>query len=153
MNTTTVLRLLIAVMLGVAAAVGWQMYVAREARLAGHAVPPPSGAAAGDARPATVKLHRCVDAAGSASIQSDPCPAGSRTTWVREATPEAGDEPATVIDGRPATSDAPAPGAQPVTFACEMALANRKAYRAGELGAIDDDGLALHDETVAQACG
>ena len=72
---------------------------------------------------------------------------------MREATPEAGDEPATVIDGRPATSDAPAPGAQPVTFACEMALANRKAYRAGELGAIDDDGLALHDETVAQACG
>ena len=145
--TTTVLRLLMAILLGVAAAIGWQMYVAREARLAGHAPAPASVPGSAAPTPATVKLHRCVDAAGAASIQSEPCPAGSRTAWVREATPEPGDAPSTVIDGTPAA------GAQPVTFACEMALANRKAYRAGELGPMDADGAALHDETVAQACG
>ena len=149
--TTTVLRLLLAVMLGIAAAIGWRMYAARAARLAGEAPPPPASAPEAAPAPAPGRLYRCVDAAGAASIQSAPCPAGSRTAWVRDTVPETGGEPSLVIDGTPTATDA-APGAQPVSFACEIALANRKAYRAGELGETTDDGLELHERTVAQAC-
>lgn len=33
-------------------------------------------------------LHKCVGRDGHASYQSQPCDAGRRTVWVREATPE-----------------------------------------------------------------
>ena len=99
--TTTVLRLLLAVMLGIAAAIGWRMYEARAARLAGDAPPPPASATDAAPAPAPGRLYRCVDAAGAASIQSAPCPAGSRTAWVRDTVPETGGEPSLVIDGTP----------------------------------------------------
>lgn len=40
--------------------------------------------------PATAaqSLHKCVDRNGKVSYQSQPCAAGSRTSWVRDATPE-----------------------------------------------------------------
>ncbi|MGS1079138.1 DUF4124 domain-containing protein [Pseudoxanthomonas beigongshangi] len=34
------------------------------------------------------QLHKCVDARGHTSYQSDPCDAGQREIWVRDATPE-----------------------------------------------------------------
>jgi len=34
------------------------------------------------------QLHKCVDAKGHTSYQSDPCDAGQREVWVRDATPE-----------------------------------------------------------------
>lgn len=34
------------------------------------------------------QLHKCVDAKGHTSYQSDPCNAGQREVWVRDATPE-----------------------------------------------------------------
>ena len=155
---TTTLRLLVAIVLGIAVAFAWRVWVVREARLAGH-VPADAIDAAGEPAPAETpvpaKLHRCIDAAGAASIQSRPCPAGSRTAWVRDVVAEPGTGPTTVIDTTTPSTDVEheRPGAQPVSFACEMALANRKAYRAGELGAVDDDGLALHEDTVTRACG
>lgn len=33
-------------------------------------------------------LFKCVDAKGAESFQSDPCAAGARQVWVRDATPE-----------------------------------------------------------------
>jgi hypothetical protein len=113
-----------------------------------------AAAAAPAPPPAPHRLFKCVDAAGAASIQGEPCPAGSRTQWSREVQPEATspDEPSVVIENPDPAADG-APPAVPVSFACEMALANRKGYRAGEQGPVDDDGLALHDETVRQACG
>lgn len=34
------------------------------------------------------QLHKCVDAKGHTSYQSDPCNAGQREIWARDATPE-----------------------------------------------------------------
>ena len=41
---------------------------------------------------AAESLYKC-DAAGSVTIQSDPCPKGSTTVWQRETTPEQGPSP------------------------------------------------------------
>ena len=145
--STTVLRLLLAIVLGVAAAFGWQLWQEREARLVGHApdAPMPADATAAAEPPRPGHLYKCVDAGGATTIQSSPCPRGSRTLWVRDTVPEAGDS--TVID---ATTIAEPP---PPTFACEIARRNRDAYRRGENGPVDEDGARLHDLTVDNACG
>ncbi|MGY6517574.1 MAG: hypothetical protein ACXIUZ_02560 [Lysobacteraceae bacterium] len=58
-------------------------------------------------------LYKCVDRSDAVTIQSDPCPAGSRTEWTREVHPnlQRGNAPA-----RPAASPSPQPAHRsPVT--------------------------------------
>ena len=142
-------RIVLAAALGVLVAAGYLMFSERRARVSGESpqVATPAAAAAPG------KLHKCVDAAGATSLQSAPCPAGSRTVWTRDVTPEAGSEPSVEIT-LPAPGDAapstPAPA--PVTFACEMARGDLASYRAGASGPVDDAEVELREQTVEEAC-
>jgi hypothetical protein len=96
-----------------------------------------------------VSLRKCVDATGATSLQSAPCPAGSRTEWTRQVTPEPDGEPSLVITLP--EPDAAAPPA-PVDFACEMARGNLARYRKGESGPVSVEETELREQTVEEAC-
>lgn len=150
------MRVVVAAVVGILLAAGYLTWVERQARLRGEA-PATAAPTAAPRAAASVKLHKCVDAAGATSLQSAPCPAGSRTVWTRDVTPEAGSEPSVEIT-LPAPGDAAPPGPDaaaapaPVSFACEMARGDLASYRAGASGPVDDAEVELREQTVEEAC-
>ncbi len=147
-------RILLAAALGIVLAAGVWMYLEGRGPFNAGSTPPaaptPAPVAAGSR-----KLHKCEDAGGAISLQSAPCPAGSRTVWVRDVTPEPGDEPSAEITlPAPGDAAAPAPAAEdaPVSFACEMARGDLASYRAGASGPVDDAEVELREQTVEEAC-
>lgn len=116
---------------------------------------------------AAAKLHKCLDADGQPSYQSEACPPGTRTLWVRAALPEAlPPRPAAQVATRTTTTPArttPAPARAKVVRARQpsrdpQATRCAKARRAAELkrdrewNRLDFRQRSELDASVARAC-
>ncbi len=115
-------------------------------------------------------LYKCVDGAGHASFQSQPCPAGATQAWVRDATPEAEatraermrsarlQQQAQRSDRASSNRRGYSPGATTVSqdpgdsSACQIARAADAAYRRQPLRYVTHDGLRQHGDRVNEAC-
>jgi hypothetical protein len=106
------------------------------------------------------ELHKCLAADGQLSYQSQPCSAGARTLWVRDALPEATPpRPAARVASRPTP---PAPRAKAVrtraTARDPQATRCAQAQRAAELrrdrewNRLDFRQRSELDASVARAC-
>lgn len=122
------------------------------AALALPALAPPSAA---------VALHKCVDARGQASYQSQPCAPGQAQAWVREVEPEA----APARPAAPAAAPArprPAPavrrgaarpaGSGDAQAACRAARAADAAYRRRPLSQIRHAELRRLGDEIYRLC-
>lgn len=116
---------------------------------------------------AAAKLHKCLDAQGQPSYQSEACPPGTRTLWVRDALPEASPPrpAARVATGAATTPErtTPAPARTKVVRARQpsrdpQASRCAKARRAAELkrdrewNRLDFRQRSELDASVARAC-
>ena len=119
---------------------------------------------AGPAAAGRGTLHKCVDARGHASYQSQPCAEGQRQAWAREVRPEA--EPPRPASPRPAAPRrdrvvAPGParrsgGSQPpeagAGAACRAARAADAAYRRRPLAQIRHAELRRLGDEIHRHC-
>lgn len=101
-------------------------------------------------------LHKCVDAGGQASYQSQPCGAAQRTEWVREAPPEPARAPVTVsvptpVRVTPAVRVRGTGGPSPPS-ACERARRAAQARFDREWNRLSFRQRSELDATVARAC-
>jgi hypothetical protein len=112
---------------------------------------------------AAVALHKCVDARGQASYQSQPCAPGQSQAWVREVVPEAA--PARPASPPPASPARPRPapaagrragprpgGAGDAQAACRAARAADAAYRRRPLSQIRHAELRRLGDEIYRHC-
>ena len=106
------------------------------------------------------ELHKCLDAEGQLSYQSEACPAGARTLWVRDALPEASPpRPAAQVATR-ATSSPPRtkalrvrqPARDPQATRCTRARQAADLKRDREWNRLDFRQRSELDASVARAC-
>lgn len=110
---------------------------------------------------AAAELHKCVDAEGVPSYQSQACPPGARTLWVRDALPEP--EPArpaarVAADAAPsppprkATTRVPRSAHDPAAGRCAAARRAADRKRDREWNRLDFRQRSELDASVTQAC-
>ena len=110
-------------------------------------------------------LHKCVDARGHASYQSQPCAEGQRRAWAREVTPEvepvrpAAARPAAPVRARAAAPGSPRglgggrpPPAAEADAACRAARAADAAYRRRPLAQIRHAELRRLGDEIHRHC-
>jgi hypothetical protein len=115
-------------------------------------------------------IHKCVDASGHTSFQTQPCPPAAEQAWVRDATPEPEPTPAQrrqqerarlAAEQRAAAQAARSSGYSPgsstamdpgSSAACQAARAADAAYRRQPLKYVTHDGLRRHGDRVHAAC-
>ncbi|WP_146908159.1 hypothetical protein [Arenimonas daejeonensis] len=109
------------------------------------------------------ELHKCLAAGGQLSYQSEACPAGARTLWVRDVLPEASPpRPAARTTAAPApTTPAPArtkaararpPSRDPQATRCAKARRAADLRRDREWSRLDFRQRSELDASVARAC-